>query len=123
MSQTPANNSVLHGGAQRLPLRWSNLPKDAVPPQVISRYVVEPGDQCTLHVHTGKAELWVIVAGQGIASVGSDSFAVTEGDILVTPPNVPHALFNDGEMPLQFLNIVLPTGDAPITTTEMGSTP
>ena len=123
MSRNPANSSILHGGARRLPLRWPNLPKDAVPPQVISRYVVAPGEQCTLHVHTGKAELWVIVAGRGIASVGSDSHTVTEGDILVTPPNVPHSLVNDGEVPLQFLNIVLPTGDAPITTTEIEAKP
>jgi len=122
MTRSPTDLPIVHGGARRLPLRWANLPADSLPPQVISRYVVEPGESCTLHVHTGKAELWVILSGHGIASIGSERHAVTEGDILITPATIPHALFNDGEAALQFVNIVLPTGDAPITTTEIGTT-
>ncbi len=112
---------VLHGGARRLPLRWANLAAGAAPPQVISRYQIAPGDSCTLHIHTGKAEIWVILAGRGVARLDGQSYQVEEGDILVTPPQVAHALDNTGGEPLVFLNLVHPTGDAPITTREIGA--
>jgi mannose-6-phosphate isomerase-like protein (cupin superfamily) len=107
---------VLHGGAQRQPIRWVNAD---VPPMTISRYRVAPGDQVSLHVHTGKAEYWVVVAGHGIVIIGNDRIAVQEGDVVVTPPLVPHALHNTGSEPLAFVNLVQPVGDAPITTTEL----
>ena len=109
---------VLHGGAQRLPIRWHNPHAAAVPH--VSRYLVAPGDRCGLHVHTGKTEAWVIVQGVGEARIGDLAIAVADGDIVVTPPGQAHELINLGAVPLIFVNIVLPTGDAPITTVELG---
>lgn len=114
---TPSQSPVMHGGAERLPIRWVNAP---VPPTVISRYRVAPGQSVSLHVHTGKAENWVIVAGSGVVRVGDETFPVIEGDIVATPPTVPHGLTNTGSIDLIFLNIVQPTGDAPITSVELG---
>lgn len=108
---------VLHGGARRLPVRVHNpYAADVVR---ISRYVVDPGDRCSLHVHTGKTEAWLIVQGQGEARVGDVVLAVVAGDVVVTPPGRAHDLRNTGALPLVFANVVLPTGDAPITTTEL----
>ena len=112
-----APSTVLHGGAERLHLRWVNVPE---PPARISRYRVAPGRSVSLHVHTGKAEYWVIVAGSGVVRVGQDSFPVSEGDVVATPPTVPHALRNTGSSPLIFINIVQPTGEEQITTVELG---
>ena len=109
--------TVLHGGAERLEVRWLNVPE---PPVRISRYRVAPGQSVSLHVHTGKAEYWVIVAGSGVVRIGQDSFPVSEGDVVTTPPRVPHALRNTGSTPLTFINIVQPTGEEPITTVELG---
>lgn len=107
---------ILHGGARRLPLRWVNR---ATPPITISYYQVEPGESVSLHVHTGKAEYWVILAGAGMATVGGVAIAIAVGDIVATEPTIPHALKNTGAEPLRFLNVVQSTGDAPITTTEL----
>ena len=82
----------------------------------ISRYTIDSGDRCSLHVHTGKTEAWLIVRGSGQARVGDVLVAVKEGDVVVTPPGREHDLRNTGPGPLVFANIVLPTGDAPITT-------
>lgn len=117
----PDKDIVLHGGARRLPVRWVNI--DGSPPIPISRYSMAPGDVCTLHVHTGKTEIWVIVAGQGFARIGAERITVMEGDVVITPPTVPHELVNTGEEPLVFLNVVQPTGDDPITTSEMANEP
>ena len=64
-------NTVLHGGAQRLPVRQAN---GIEPPQKVSRYVLAAGDRCTRHVHTGKAETWLIVAAAGEVGAGTDSW-------------------------------------------------
>lgn len=111
---------VVHRGARRLPIRWVNLDP---PPMTISRYLVAPGEEVSLHVHTGKAEYWVVVAGTGIVTIGGDEIAVGIGDVVATPPEVPHALFNNGSEPLVFVNLVQPSGDRPITTTELAGDP
>lgn len=110
-------SATMHGGAERLPIRWVNID---TPPNVISRYRVAPGQSVSLHVHTGKAENWVILTGSGVVRVGEETFPVTEGDIVATPPTVPHGLTNTGDIPLIFLNIVQKTGDEPITSVELG---
>ena len=111
----PAPPTMLHGGGRRLPVRWVNREP---PPITISRYRVDPGEEISLHVHTGKAEYWLVLAGTGRVTVGSDAFDVAEGDIVATGPTVPHALRNTGTTPLLFVNVVQATG-GPITTTEL----
>lgn len=117
MSEQP-KNQVLHGGAVRLPIRWKNAP---LIPMTISRYRVSPGDTVSMHVHTGKAEYWVVLAGEGIMQLGEESLRVSEGDVIVTAPEVPHALHNSGADNLDFLNLVQPVGGVPITTREITS--
>lgn len=108
--------TMVHGGGRRLPLRWVNA--DPAPAR-ISRYRVAVGETVSLHVHTGKAEYWVILRGSGTVRLGQSTFAVAEGDIVMTPPSVPHGLINTGDEELEFLNIVQPTGDGDITSTEL----
>lgn len=108
---------ILHGGAERLVINWVNA--DPAPVR-ISRYRVAPGKSVTMHVHTGKAEYWVIVAGVGVVQVGDRSFEVRPGDVVHTPPTIPHGLTATGSEPLVFLNIVQPTGE-PITSVELGA--
>jgi len=107
---------TLHGGAERLAINWVNI--DPAPAR-ISRYRVASGKSVSMHVHTGKSEHWVIVAGAGIVRVGDRSFAVKAGDVVHTPPTIPHGLTTTSDEPLVFLNIVQPTGE-PITSIEIG---
>ena len=113
MTDTPM---IMHGGARRLPLRWVNA--DPAPAR-ISRYRVAVGETVSLHVHTGKAEYWVILRGTGTVRWGDSTIPVVEGDIVMTPPTIPHGLINTGCEELEFLNIVQPTGDGAITSTEL----
>lgn len=107
---------IMHGGAERLAVNWINADP---PPARIARYRVPSGQSVSMHVHTGKAEYWAIVAGEGIVRVGDKSFPVKPGDIVFTPPTVPHGLTTTSAEPLVFLNIVQPTGDEPITSVEL----
>jgi mannose-6-phosphate isomerase-like protein (cupin superfamily) len=111
---------MMHGGGERLPVNWVNVEE---PPARIARYRVAAGQTISLHVHTGKTEYWFIVAGEGRVRIGEAIHDVTEGDVVVTPPTVPHGLTNKGTTPLVFLNIVQPTGDEPITSVELDTTP
>jgi mannose-6-phosphate isomerase-like protein (cupin superfamily) len=107
---------IMHGGAERLVINWVNADP---PPTRIARYRVAPGNSVSMHVHTGKAEHWVIVTGEGTVRVGEQSFAVKAGDVVHTPPTIPHGLTATGDEPLVFLNIVQATGE-PITSIEIG---
>ena len=99
------------------------LPHLNVPtaPMTLSRYKVDIGDTVSLHVHTGKSEYWLILSGEGVAHVGDAEFAVSEGDVIVTPPHVPHALRNIGSVVLDFLNLVHPVDGEAITTRELAA--
>lgn len=111
------DKQVLHGGAQRQTVRWVNLDRD--PPVPVSRYQVAPGGICGRHVHTGKIETWLIVAGSGVAEVGARSYPVTVGDAVVTFPGEPHRLVNTGSTTLEFVNLVTRTAEAPLSTREL----
>ena len=111
---------MMHGGAERLPVNWINVGE---PPARIARYRVAPGRTVSLHVHTGKTEYWFIIAGEGRVRIGDEHLDVREGDVVVTPPTIPHGLTNTGTTPLVFLNIVQPTGNEPITSTELEQLP
>ena len=116
----PETGPLLHGGAERLKTRLCNA--DVLPTK-ISWYRIAPGQKCSAHVHAGKDECWLIVAGTGSALVGDSHFSVMPGDFLLTPEGVPHSLANTGSDALVFVNIVFPTGAARISTTEIGNLP
>lgn len=106
----------LHGRAERLATRIVNA--DSLP-TTISWYRIPPAGMCTYHVHSGKDECWLIVAGSGRARVGDDHYDVGPGDFLVTHEGTPHSLVNTGETPLTFVNIVYPTGTGAISSREI----
>jgi mannose-6-phosphate isomerase-like protein (cupin superfamily) len=107
---------VLHGGAERQALRILNAD---TAPLTFSWYAIAPSARCLSHVHTGKAETWLIVQGEGEARVDGQDFRVGPGDALVTRPGQPHELVNLGQQPLIFVNMVTKIGDGPVTTTEL----
>jgi len=109
---------VLHGGAERQPIRYRTDAK--TPLAGLSWYSVAPGAVCSAHVHTGKAETWLVVAGTGAARIGEHELAVAAGDAMVTMPGTAHALRNTGSTPLVFVNVVSIVTADPVSTTELG---
>ena len=111
-----AAGQIYHGGAHKIPLRWMNV--EGTPIQRASFYAIPPGEVCTRHVHTGKTETWVVVAGAGVASVDGRDYPVGQGDAVETVAGVSHKLTNTGSEPLYFMNLSILTG-GPVTTTEL----
>lgn len=117
MNETSAPLPRLHGDLERQPIR---VVTPATPlPQHVSWYRLEPGGTCTLHVHTGKIETWLVVDGSGEAKIGERTVAVGPGDVVVTEPGTPHGLVNTGRMALRFVNIVAISGPEAISTREL----
>ena len=107
----------LHGGARRLPARIVNGLE--IPSQRVSWYEIAPGDECSRHVHSGKAETWLVITGTGVSRVGDNSIPVGPGDMVATPPGTPHGLRNTGAEPLRFVNLVQYYPGEEATTTEI----
>ena len=112
-----STGTVLHGGARRLPTHV--VAGDGRLPQPVSWYEIAPGDACTMHVHEGKTETWLVVAGTGEARIGAAALAVGPGDMMITRAGTPHGLRNTGSEPLRFVNIVALAGSGPVTTREI----
>ena len=109
----------LHGGLVRKDVRWHILDGRAATIGV-SWYMIQAGDCCTLHIHTGKTETWMFLAGHAVVSRGSENIAVGPGDAVVTPPGVSHGIVASWGEDVEFVNIVEFIDGEPVTTTELG---
>jgi mannose-6-phosphate isomerase-like protein (cupin superfamily) len=56
----------------------------------------EAGQQHAAHVHGNQDKLYVVLEGEGEASVGEEVTAVKVGDVVLAPAGVPHGLRNPG---------------------------
>jgi quercetin dioxygenase-like cupin family protein len=64
----------------------------------------EPGDGPDLHTHP-YTETFIIEEGEATFTVGDDTVVARAGDIVVAPPNTPHAFVNSGSGLLRSVNI------------------
>lgn len=69
---------------------------------------LRPGQEHAAHVHEDQDKLYFVVAGAGEATVGADTHAVGEGDLVLAPAGVPHGLRNTGAAPLVVLVVFAP---------------
>ena len=108
----------MHGGLVRGEVRWHG--SDREPGDTgLSWYLVEPGERCSVHVHTGKVETWFFAAGQADVLWGDQRIPVAAGDAVRTPPGVPHGIEARGDEPVRFLNIVEYLDGVDVTTREL----
>lgn len=65
---------------------------------------VEPGDGPRLHQHAYE-EIFIVLEGKAIFTVGEETVKVSAGDIVIGPANVPHTFINDGPGILRQIDI------------------
>lgn len=85
---------------------WHNTGQDA--DMSVARVRVEIGKTTKLHALTGTYERYVMLEGQAIVTVGSDSWPISKGDVVVIPPDVPQRIENCGAKDILFLAICTP---------------
>ena len=75
----------------------------------IARARIEPGTTTKLHCLKNIAERYVIVYGEGLVEIASESpHLVCVGDVVLIPPMCPQRITNTGEEDLIFLAICTP---------------
>ncbi|MBL7555732.1 MAG: class I tRNA ligase family protein [Bdellovibrionaceae bacterium] len=84
-------------------------PSDALKPTFC---VVKPGDHTTPHAHF-EPEIFFIIRGQGIMTIGENSRLIQSGDLVKIPSFTTHQLTNTQNEPLEFLSVYTDSLDLP----------
>ena len=71
--------------------------------QSLAEAIVLPGQETALHRHRVTEELYYILEGSGLMSLGAEQFAVVQGDTVCIEPGTPHKIRNTGNRPLAIL--------------------
>lgn len=74
----------------------------------IAQARVEPGVKTRLHTLGDTTEIYYILSGEGIATVGQESKKLGIGDCIVIQPDNPQCVKNTGGIDLTFLCICQP---------------
>ncbi len=75
----------------------------------IIEQTLDPKELITPHTHTN--DVWVLVlSGTVGARVGDDIGEASEGEWLLKPRDIPHAMWNPGTVPARISEIVTPAG-------------
>jgi mannose-6-phosphate isomerase-like protein (cupin superfamily) len=74
---------------------------------VMGQSIVHPGGGIPLHHHPNE-EVYVIIRGAGVMTVGAETLAVSEGSAVYLPPGVPHELRNVGSEALVLMFVYAP---------------
>ena len=70
----------------------------------VKRIIVFPGKRLSLQRHKLREEVWVIVEGSGLMTLGEKTFPIQKGDVLTIPKYTIHRIENNTESdPLVFI--------------------
>ena len=58
-------------------------------------YCLRPGQSQKVHRHAANDKLYYIIRGEATVIVGSESRALTAGEIVIAPAGEPHGVSND----------------------------
>jgi mannose-6-phosphate isomerase len=99
-----AKNSYKTGQSGRRPWgRWRVLDVGAA--HAVKRIEVAPGHRLSLQRHDGRNERWVVVAGEGIVTLGKRTRRLAPGGSVAIPKRAVHRLQNDGTETLVLIEI------------------
>ena len=71
----------------------------------VKRIEVKPGHRLSLQMHQSRAEHWVIVAGEALATIGDREVRLRENEGVVIPVKTRHRIANPGESLLTFIEV------------------
>jgi mannose-6-phosphate isomerase-like protein (cupin superfamily) len=111
MKRMPSNVSINRyktGQSGRRPWgKWRVIDVGAA--HAVKRIEVAPGGRLSLQRHEGRAERWVVVAGEGIVTLGARTRRLAPGGSVAIPKRAIHRLENDGREVLILIEIQLGT--------------
>ena len=72
-----------------------------------------PGSRQGVHAHPNSEQVYVIVRGRGVMTVGAEEKEVSAGTLILVPPGTGHAILNTGDEPLVFISATSPPFEMP----------
>ena len=85
---------------------WGNYFKLFQEPGVwIKRVEVKPKARLSLQKHNHRSEKWIVVAGEGIASVDKEEIPLKAGTVVDIPVGAVHRIGNTGNTKLVFVEV------------------
>ena len=69
--------------------------------------VIQPGGEQRIHSHRPE-QVYFILAGSGMMTVGGETQRVGPGDCVFIPSGQPHGLKNDGDVTLRYFSAAAP---------------
>ncbi len=66
---------------------------------------LEPGRSIPPHYHPDFEEIYYVLSGYGIMTVGDEQKEISRGDVVYIPAISVHALVNTGRVPLRFITV------------------
>ena len=66
-----------------------------------------PGQSIPPHYHTDFEEIYYVLSGYGIMTIGDERQEVSRGDVVYIPPLASHTLLNTGSVPLRFITVTV----------------
>ena len=70
---------------------------------VVSKTILHPGKETGGHNHSGQEEVYIFMKGEGKMVVGTNTYNVKIGDIILIPDGDFHKVWNEGDEDLIFV--------------------
>ncbi|VVB96952.1 Cupin domain protein [uncultured archaeon] len=64
-----------------------------------------PGESIPPHFHPDFEELYYVLSGYGLMSIGEEKQEISRSDVVYIPAPAPHTLMNTGNVPLRFVTV------------------
>jgi quercetin dioxygenase-like cupin family protein len=101
-------NTAMHGEKALYQILWGAVPQGTPTLKSISsvaRITIPPHETNLIHNHVKDEQVYIILEGSGVVQVGDEKTSTREGDVVILPANIPHALFNTSDSQCVILNI------------------
>ncbi|HEY9246142.1 MAG TPA: cupin domain-containing protein, partial [Candidatus Methanoperedens sp.] len=66
---------------------------------------LEPDQSIQPHYHPGFEEIYYVLSGYGMMTIGDEKQEISRGDVLYIPVSAIHTLLNTGHVPLRFMTV------------------
>jgi len=66
---------------------------------------LEPGQGVPLHFHNDLEEIYYILSGYGMMTIGDEKQEISRNDVVYIPTTAQHTLTNTGNVPLRFVTL------------------
>ncbi len=74
--------------------------------------LLPPGQRIQTHLHPDIEEIYYVLSGYGIMTIGDEEKEISRGDVVFIPQHAVHTLLNTAEVPLRFVTVSVKSGSS-----------